>query len=282
MGRFAITKNDVEASEADAASKPASDSYAEQILKYIPAEVVAFYIPAIAAANALIDKTKVPETLTMQYNITVWVIFFAGLIGTIVYMYKIAKKGLDEERILASTERAACKAGISAFAFLLWALYVGGPFETLNPEYQTYGVIGILLFTLAAPGLYDLISDYFTPPSAITIEVTESTPEKGVKKVNVTNRGLNELTVKYLHLYAKRSLGWHRFFLAASWQPAQPEKVKKSTKTEIDLKQNALQYSKNDDKHFLLAVIGTDSTDPKKEIVIESDPFSKNSKIPKQ
>lgn len=136
-------------------AKVEEQSYTEQIVKYIPAEVVAFYIPAVAAAVGLKPASAVAGTIS-AYDYVVFVVFLLALVGTFVYMRKNAKTELEEKKIAHAGQRSILKAVISTIALLIWALYLGGPFAGIV-GYQTYGTLAILGFTFFAPAIYDAI-----------------------------------------------------------------------------------------------------------------------------
>jgi hypothetical protein len=166
--RTALSKNDLAAAEPQKleAAKTEEQSYTEQILKNIPAEVVAFYIPALGAAAAG------QKTIETTYGYVVWVIFLLALAGTFVYTYKNAKKDLDK-KVKDVGERAFWKAVIAIVAFFIWALYLGGPFVIIT-GYSIYGTLAILGFTFFTPAIYDAIPIPF--PSLLPKKV--SAPEE--------------------------------------------------------------------------------------------------------
>lgn len=271
--RTALSKNDIAAAPVPA--KP--DSYTEQILKYIPAEVVAFYIPALATAAALKVTNTATETangttevaVPLAYSVTIVVIFLAGLVGTYIYMYKNAKKSLDEGQIADAGARAVLKALISTIAFTIWALYLGGPFEFIEGN-ETFGTLGILLFTLISPPLYDgLASWLFTQPPTLTIDAIElETPTtqvpEGIKEVTVTNRDLTEVEVVSLELYSKR--WFNKFGNVLALRVPISESVKPNTKVAI---KTQLPFTKKGDTHIL-------KIKTKEGLVATSDPISRS------
>ncbi len=125
------------------------DSYSEQIVKNIPAEVVAFYIPALGAAAAGKEIIK--------YDYVVWAIFGLALVGTFVYMRKSAKKDLMDNKVKQHIgQKAFWKSVIATVAFVIWAFYLGGPFTSIA-GYSIYGTLLILGYTFITPALYDAI-----------------------------------------------------------------------------------------------------------------------------
>jgi len=125
------------------------DSYPEKIIKNIPSEVIAFYIPAIGAAAAGKDL--------INYDFVIWVIFLVALVGTFVYMRKTATKDLIENKVTEHIgQKVFWKSVLATVAFLIWALYLGGPFVSIA-GYSTYGTLLILGYTFFTPAIYDAI-----------------------------------------------------------------------------------------------------------------------------
>ena len=125
------------------------DSLSEQIVKNIPVEVVSFYIPALGAAAAGKE--------IINYDVVVWAIFGLALVGTFVYMRRNAKKDLFENKVTQNTgQRAFWKSAIATVAFVIWALYLGGPFVSIT-GYSIYGTLLILGYTFITLALYDMI-----------------------------------------------------------------------------------------------------------------------------
>jgi len=164
--RTALSKTDLKAVKQDEiamlaesekeAAKTEAQSYTEQILKYIPAEVVAFYIPALGAAAALKPTTTGTGTTSSAYGYVVWLIFLLALVGTFIYTHKNSKTELKQKKIDNVGQRSLLKAAISTLAFLFWALYLGGPFVGIE-GYATYGTLAILGFTFFTPAIYDSV-----------------------------------------------------------------------------------------------------------------------------
>ena len=133
-----------------------ADSYSEQLLKYIPAEVVAFYLPALEIASRLPGETSTDtnpnlfqiDFLWSPYGIGISLTFLVALIATYFYIRRSAQKNLEDKKVYDSSSRSRIKAGISTVAFFIWALYIGGIFQFIIPFHDTIGTLGILFFTL--------------------------------------------------------------------------------------------------------------------------------------
>ncbi len=128
----------------------------EQILKYIPLEVVAFYVPALAALATLKTLYFGTNTPSITYNIFTWVIFLMAFAGTFYYIQKTATADLENKKIENKKQRAMIKAGISTVAFVIWAITLGGPWSFLT-YYEAIGALAIPAFTFLSPIIYDLI-----------------------------------------------------------------------------------------------------------------------------
>jgi hypothetical protein len=90
------------------------DDYFSRLLKYIPAEVVAFYISAGGIVPA--DHPK-----RLGY---LWAIFTVGAIATPVYMLFAAR---DDE----TKKPIPIQILLATIAFPVWAYAMGGPFASL-------------------------------------------------------------------------------------------------------------------------------------------------------
>jgi hypothetical protein len=128
----------------------------EQILKYIPLEVVAFYVPALAALATLKTLYFGTTTPSVTFDIFTWIIFLLAFAGTFYYIYQTATADLKNKNIENKKERAAIKAGISTVAFIIWAITLGGPWSFLV-YYEAIGALTIPTFTFLSPIIYDLI-----------------------------------------------------------------------------------------------------------------------------
>ncbi len=107
------------------------DDYLTKILKYIPAEVVALYITLYNIANAA--KTEIP------FELITWIIFAIGIIGTVLYLIRVAKVS-DWSQIL-----------ISSIAFVAWVFALGAPFSFLSWYQPVYGALVLPIYTFFIP-----------------------------------------------------------------------------------------------------------------------------------
>lgn len=113
---------------------PKTDTTAERILKYIPAEVVAFYLAALGIIESLPQETKGKEG-------GYWVILVLGVVGAPLYILKFAEWA----------KSAFLHAAWSAFAFLVWAYTLGGAFKLIPDFHQPWiGSLVLLAVTLFA------------------------------------------------------------------------------------------------------------------------------------
>jgi len=145
--------------KTEAEKPPNPQNIAEQMLKYIPAETIAFYVPALALLGTIITLeygTAIEEAnfeLGIHFVIFRWVIFSVALVASLLYMYKTAKSDLEKDNIDNPKPRAILKSVLSAVAFLFWAVTVGGPFDFIK-YYETIGALLALAFTLFNPLIY--------------------------------------------------------------------------------------------------------------------------------
>jgi hypothetical protein len=109
----------------------------ERILKYIPAEVVAFYVAVLGVMDSLPEDKPGLKT-------AYWVALVLGLILAPLYVLKLGnwKKTVRWQAIWA------------AIAFLVWAYTLGGAFKQLSSFHQPWiGSFLLLAVTLVA-GLF--------------------------------------------------------------------------------------------------------------------------------
>jgi len=114
----------------DEKEKVKPDDYKERILKFIPAEVVTLYLFLYGLAKASEDL--------IQFEVISWVLFAVGIIGTILYLWRIGK--VDWLQILIST-----------IAFVVWVFALGGPFLQLPWYNSVYGALLLPIYTFFIP-----------------------------------------------------------------------------------------------------------------------------------
>ena len=113
--------------------KQKGDDYLTQVAKYIPAEIVTFYISMSGAAYAA--RNEIP------YVPIAWVIFIVGVAVTILYSFVLYRKNPARVRKIA----------VTTFAFGVWIFSLGGPFQNLPWYHPVYGTLIIIPFTFVAP-----------------------------------------------------------------------------------------------------------------------------------
>jgi hypothetical protein len=101
------------------------DKYADRLLKYIPAEVVALYVGLSALLAA---ASGAPPFLA-------WVIFAVGVVGTAVYV------------IRSQPPPSLVHVAISIIAFIVWVFALGGPFLQLPWYMPIYGALLLPIYT---------------------------------------------------------------------------------------------------------------------------------------
>jgi hypothetical protein len=106
----------------------APDPYQDRLLKLIPAEVVSVYL----VVNEMLAK----KALWMS-----WVAFGLLFIANIAYK---RKAGVTDLLQLALT----------AIAFVLWVMVIGGPFSQLSTKYHEFASILVPIYTLFIPLVY--------------------------------------------------------------------------------------------------------------------------------
>jgi hypothetical protein len=211
--RTALTKSDTKTEQKTPdTAVPTEQSLTEQIVKFIPAEVLAFYLPALAAVAGLKSTTGV---ITTEYTNWLWITFAAGIIAAFIYTLRNARNDLKEHNVPNPNMRGTVKAGISSFAFFTWALYLGGPFEsssgtTIQPFNVVLGTLLILLFTLANPFIYNFFP---FPNSSSDLSIEEpkyaQTEEENVgklKSIIVRNHTNKDIKLANIALYWQKNI----------------------------------------------------------------------------
>jgi hypothetical protein len=107
------------------------DTYRERLFKYIPAEVVTLYV----GLSTIVASAKDAP------HVVYWVVFFAGLIGTPYYLWRI-------QSVTAPTQLI-----VSTAAFAVWVFALGGPFADIAGYKQVYSAVLLPLFTFFVAGI---------------------------------------------------------------------------------------------------------------------------------
>jgi hypothetical protein len=138
------------------------DKYKDRLLKYIPAEVVTFYLSLTAIVGA---ATDVPGWLS-------WTIFVVGIFATPFYLRFYA-------RVSDHTQLS-----ISTLAFIVWVFALGGPFKEISWYKPVYGGVLLPIFTFFVAGVR-------TPPNKRCRNLA-MVPRKGsLKPCEVSEKGCN-------------------------------------------------------------------------------------------
>ena len=119
------------------------DDYVSQLTKFIPSEVVSFYVAIFAAAGAV----------TGIASGTYWIMFLMGLVATLFFTLASNKKELRADQIPGVYSKTV----ISTVAFFVWAFTLGAPFTSFSWYHPFYGTMLLMFYTLLAPKLYELI-----------------------------------------------------------------------------------------------------------------------------
>jgi hypothetical protein len=107
------------------------DKYKDRLLKYIPVEVVTFYLSLAAIIAA---ATDVPDWLS-------WTIFIIGIVATPFYL----------RFYLQVSDRI--QLAVSTLAFIVWVFALGGPFREVAWYKPVYGGVLLPIFTFFAAGI---------------------------------------------------------------------------------------------------------------------------------
>ena len=119
---------------AGGAAQPTVDNYINKLWKYIPADVVAFYIFVSGLISGVSD---VPQQLYY------WIVLVLGLVVTFVWTLRQTQ--------LPKQNPAYIQAVISSGAFAVWVFALGGPFAFFSWYTSVLGAIILAAFTLLIP-----------------------------------------------------------------------------------------------------------------------------------
>lgn len=145
MARLVIPASTTNGHFADAmvGDRPA-DGYSDRLVKYLPAESVAFYagIDKVVSSHFGIDSTAstVPNAPTAAFIFAV-ALFILGFVGTPIYLWR---RRLPRQPWVMNVV-------ISTIAFVLWAYTLGGSVFVIIGWYSVF-VAGLLapIFTFVA------------------------------------------------------------------------------------------------------------------------------------
>ncbi len=122
-----------------------TDTYIEQVVKYIPSEIVAAYL---FLDGILKSSEKVTETFF-------WGVFLFLLAATPAYIWAITA---EKEECTGKVRKPAWdQIVISFFSFAVWVFAIGGPFTYLSWYHPVYGSSLLVLFTFLPPIISKII-----------------------------------------------------------------------------------------------------------------------------
>ncbi len=138
MSRHIVTAQDLPPATFTAAGRTddtaVPDGYRDKLVKYIPAEVVSFYI----SADLLIRSSN---SSASNQRVLGWIVFIFLLIMTPVYLRRLqgVKRGLQ--------------LFLSTLAFVVWVFAMGGPFLQWAwiAENRIVGGLVLMAYTIAIP-----------------------------------------------------------------------------------------------------------------------------------
>jgi len=128
------------AQDPAAATQTDTDDYTTRMVKYIPAEVVAFYLAADKLFIKGAEATNIAETFVAKhlYDFSI-AVFVIALIGTPIYL---RQQATDDEPWMV-------QAVVSTLAFVIWAYAVQG--QMFVPLYSSaIAAFMVLVFTFAS------------------------------------------------------------------------------------------------------------------------------------
>jgi len=131
MNRRIITSQLMSGGEAEVTV----DTYINKLWKYIPADVVAFYI----FVSGLISGVGGASQQQLYY----WIALGLGLVATFAWTIRQTQ--------LSKQNPAYVQAAISTLAFGGWVFALGGPFTSFSWYTSVLGAIILAAFTLFIP-----------------------------------------------------------------------------------------------------------------------------------
>jgi len=125
-----------------------ADDYKDRLVKYIPAESVAFYalVDKIVASHYKLEGSSLTTPVPDAAITLSWLIFGIGVIGTPFYL----------KRQKLSGQPWKLHAGISTIAFVLWAYTLSGT------VFLIYGWYSVFMAGLLAP-IFTFIAGFIEP-----------------------------------------------------------------------------------------------------------------------
>lgn len=130
----------------DGKRKKDENSYVKKVIKYIPAEITAFYI----AITALLKSFQ--ESIPLE----TWLWGVAGALCFLspFWILLALSEGKKENLSKPST---IFRAIVAPFAFASWVFALGGPYENPPVNIYLYGTIAAASITLIVPGIEEFM-----------------------------------------------------------------------------------------------------------------------------
>jgi hypothetical protein len=137
MSRRVYTVEDIRVLKNEKISTPQeADDLFTQILKYIPAEIVAAFL----TIDGIFQSALKPPDLTIQ-----WAMFFLLLFCTPIYLWRVT----NDNNLNAAKGQMI----VGTIAFFIWVFAIGGPFTSFEwyTENVYWGSIGVAVCTFIFP-----------------------------------------------------------------------------------------------------------------------------------
>jgi hypothetical protein len=119
----------IEQGETDV-TKPQIDNYLEIAAKLIPQEVIFVYL----SGYTFLQSVDLPNKIVL-----LWVLFVMCFIFNILYSKYKLRIDIIAQLVLG------------AIAFIPWAVTIGGVFDVYSEYARTYGMFGLIIFSLLPP-----------------------------------------------------------------------------------------------------------------------------------
>ncbi|NMG59704.1 hypothetical protein E1H12_14555 [Geitlerinema sp. P-1104] len=116
--------------EFQSRGKQAVDGYFDRLIKYIPSEIIGFWL----AISGIIKSSEDGQETRL-----LWIFFVVGIILTAGWIFK---QTYDPQKPIALTQIA-----ISSGAFVVWVFATGEPFSSLEFYRPYYGSLLLITYT---------------------------------------------------------------------------------------------------------------------------------------
>ena len=131
MGRRVVT------AQYQRNTTPGVDGYFDKLIKYIPSDIVAAWVAVSGMVKSATD---------INAPVVMWISLVIGVGLTALWTWK--------QTNVTGSSPAAKQIAISTVAFVVWAIALGPPFDSIGFYHPLYGALILVAYTLFV-GLLD-------------------------------------------------------------------------------------------------------------------------------